>query len=125
MRWKFDPLLFVQLGALWFLGGMLMPSAVGPLALALFGGALYVGIALLIGLSLLVGYLWAVVTLTARVSRLGATVPSRLLWVVVIDSPLASAECFQEPGGARVACPSIASCCGAPLWPPARRPTPS
>ncbi|GIF57408.1 hypothetical protein [Asanoa iriomotensis] len=77
-------LLFVQLGALWLLGGLLMPAAVGALVVLLLGGEVAVGVGLVVALVLLVGYLFAVVTVTAGATRLGATLPGRLLWVVLV-----------------------------------------
>ncbi|GIF69482.1 hypothetical protein Ais01nite_75170 [Asanoa ishikariensis] len=76
--------LFVQLGALWLFGGVLVPTAVAALTTLLWGAGDYVFVGLAVGLVLFAGYLLTVVTLTAPVTRLGATVPARLLWVVIV-----------------------------------------
>ncbi|MEV4619734.1 hypothetical protein AB0J74_13630 [Asanoa sp. NPDC049573] len=46
-----DQRLVAQLGALWVLGGVLVPSGVGALAVLLFGGSLGVGLGSLLALA--------------------------------------------------------------------------
>ncbi|MFI7704069.1 hypothetical protein [Nonomuraea sp. NPDC049480] len=77
-----------QLGAVWAVGAIALPLVWRFLPVAALGGGER-GIALvaLLGALLVLAYLIVVITVTRRVSALGATVIGRVLWALLVLGP--------------------------------------
>ncbi|MFE9206402.1 hypothetical protein [Micromonospora sp. NPDC007230] len=77
-------LVALQLGAVWALGGLLLPAVVQGLAPLLFIGWGAVLAGALGGVAAVVTCLWLVITPTGSVSVLGGTAPRRACWALLV-----------------------------------------